>query len=79
MRIHQIGFRIRGFYHLAQTGHRWDMIPKDSQHRFNILQFFARHGLAATAEAFGVSRHRRVCASTPTSSPIGGPILAPRK
>ena len=56
MHVHHVGFRIRGFYRLAQFGHRWEMTPKDAQHRFNILQFFARHGPAATCEAFGVSR-----------------------
>ncbi len=32
------------------------MIPHDVHHRLQILQFFARHGVAATGEAFGVSR-----------------------
>ena len=56
MQVHHVGFRIKGFYRLAQFGHRWEMTPQDAQHRFTILQFFARHGLAATCEAFGVSR-----------------------
>ena len=56
MHVHHVGYRIRGFYRLAQFGHRWDMTPKDAHHRFTILHFFARHGLAATCEAFGVSR-----------------------
>ncbi len=56
MQIHHVGFRIRGFYRLAQFRPRGDMIPHEAQHRFTILQFWARHGLVATREAFGVSR-----------------------
>jgi hypothetical protein len=32
------------------------MTPKDAQRRFEILRFFDKHGLAATRDAFGVSR-----------------------
>ncbi|WP_284155515.1 helix-turn-helix domain-containing protein [Sulfuricystis multivorans] len=32
------------------------MIPKDAQERLKILRFFDKHGLAATVDAFGVSR-----------------------
>ncbi len=32
------------------------MTPKDAQERLRILQFFDKHGLAATVDAFGVSR-----------------------
>ena len=56
MQVHHVGFRIRGFYRLAQFGHRWSMTTQDAQHRLQILQFFARHGPAATCEAFGISR-----------------------
>ena len=56
MHVHHVGFRIKGFYRLAQFGHRWEMTPNDAQHRLTILQFFARYGQAATGEAFGVSR-----------------------
>ena len=56
MHVHHVGFRIKGFYRLAQFGHRWEMTPNDAQHRLTILQFFARYGQAATCEAFGVSR-----------------------
>ena len=47
---------IRGFYRLAYFGHRWEMTPNNAHHRLKILHFFARHGLTATCEAFGVSR-----------------------
>ncbi len=56
MHVHHVGYRIKGFYRLAQFGHRWEMTPKDADHRLTILQFFARYGQAATCEAFGVSR-----------------------
>ena len=56
MHVHHVSFRIKGFYRLAQFGHRWEMTPNDAQHRLKILQFFTRYGQAATCEAFGVSR-----------------------
>ena len=41
MHVHHVGYRIKGFYRLAQFGHRWEMTPKDADHRLTILQFFA--------------------------------------
>lgn len=48
MPIHHVGSHLKGVYRLAQIGHHWDMTPHDAQPRLNILQFLARHGLAAT-------------------------------
>jgi hypothetical protein len=56
MQVQHIGYRIRGFYRVAALGYLWDMTPKDAQRRFEILRFFNKHGLAATRDAFGVSR-----------------------
>ncbi|WP_430626746.1 helix-turn-helix domain-containing protein, partial [Thiobacter aerophilum] len=56
MQVQHIGYRIRGFYRVAGLGHLWGMTPKDAQERLEILQFFDKHGLAATMDAFGVSR-----------------------
>jgi transposase InsO family protein len=56
MRVQHIGYRIRGFYRVAALGHLWDMTPKDAQRRLEILRFFDKHGLAATTDAFDVSR-----------------------
>jgi hypothetical protein len=56
MRIYHIGYRIRGLYWLANLGHLWEMTPKDAQQRLKILRFWDKHGLAATMDAFGVSR-----------------------
>jgi hypothetical protein len=68
MRVQHIGYRIRGFYRVAALGHLWDMTPKDAHRRLEILRFFDKHGLAATRDAFGVSR-RRSTAGRPPSKP----------
>ena len=56
MQVQHIGYRIRGFTWLASLGYRWDITPKDAQQRLKILQFWKKHGLAATIDAFEVSR-----------------------
>jgi DNA invertase Pin-like site-specific DNA recombinase len=56
MQVHHVGYQIRGFYRIAKLGHLWEMTPKDAQERLQILRFFDKHGLAATRDAFGVSR-----------------------
>ena len=56
MQVQYIGFGIRGFYRVARLGHGWEMTRKDAQERLKILRFFAKHGLAATRDAFGVNR-----------------------
>ncbi|MGC9008975.1 MAG: helix-turn-helix domain-containing protein, partial [Halothiobacillaceae bacterium] len=56
MRVQYIGDQVRGFYRVAQLGHLWEMTPKVAQERLKILTFFDKHGLAATVDAFGVSR-----------------------
>ena len=56
MQVQHIGYGIRGFYRVAHLGHLWEMTPKDAQQRLRILHFWERHGLAATIDAFGVSK-----------------------
>ena len=56
MQVQRIGYGFKGFYRLAALGQKWEMTPKDAQERLRILQFWERHGLSATQEAFGVSR-----------------------
>lgn len=56
MQIHRAGYRVKGFYRLADYAFRWGMVHKDAAHRLKIFRFFERHGLAATLEAFDVSR-----------------------
>jgi transposase InsO family protein len=56
MQIRCIGYRIKGFLAVADRALYWDMICKSAEQRLNVLRFWERHGLAATQEAFGVSR-----------------------
>lgn len=56
MRLQHVGHKIRGFYRVADYALRWGMIAPDAQKRLAILDFWQRHGLAATGEAFKVSR-----------------------
>src|SRR5271156_2301018 len=56
MHVQHVGHRIRGFYRLADYALRWGMIAPDAQRRLQILDFWRRHGLDATREAFQVSR-----------------------
>ena len=56
MQVHHKGYRIRGFYRVAQIGYCWAMRHPDCHKRLKILSFFDKHGLAATQDAFGVSR-----------------------
>ena len=56
MQVQHMGYRIRGFYRVASLGHLGQMTPQDAQERLKILRFFDSHGLAATQDAFGVSR-----------------------
>src|SRR5688500_19144726 len=56
MRIGRIGTGVKGFYRVSRYALRWSMVHKDAQRRFDILQFWNKHGLTATIDAFGVSR-----------------------
>lgn len=56
MQIHRAGYRVNGFYRLADSALRWGRVHNDAAHRLKILRFFERHGLEATLEAFDVSR-----------------------
>ena len=55
MQIHHAGYRIRGFYRVAHSGHVWGMTSKHAHHRLAILTFADRHGKIAASEAFTVS------------------------
>ncbi len=52
MQIRYTGYRIRGFYRVAHSGHVWGMTSKHAQHRLAILAFADRHGKIAASEAF---------------------------
>ena len=55
MQYQHIGYGIRGFYRAARLGNLAGM-NTHAQHRLKVLDFLDRHGLAATCEAFAVSR-----------------------
>lgn len=56
MQFQHVGHRLKGFYRLADYALRWGMIATDAQRRWEILQFWQRHGAAAASEAFQISR-----------------------
>ena len=56
MQIRPIVQRVKGFYRLADYALRWGMIAPDAQRRLAILDFWRRHGIEATCEAFRLSR-----------------------
>ncbi len=56
MQYQHIGYRIRGFYRVADYALRWGMLNDTAQTRLKILMFFETHGLQATQDAFRVSR-----------------------
>jgi len=56
VQIKWIGYGIEGFKRVADRALYWDMICSSAEQRLKVLQFWERHGLSATQEAFGVSR-----------------------
>ena len=56
MQYQHIGYRIRGFYRVADYALRCGMLNDSAQTRLKILIFFATHGLQAAQDAFQVSR-----------------------
>lgn len=57
MQIHNYSYRIRGFLRFADYAVRWeDMVSEKGKHKARVLSFWAKHGLEATEEAFGIGR-----------------------
>ena len=57
MQIQHVGYRLKGFYRLGSYALRQDLMPDAiALHRQKVLDFCTRHGLAATLEAFAISR-----------------------
>ena len=56
MQVRAVVQGVRGFYRLADYALRWGMIAPTAQRRLEILEFWRRHGVEATQEAFRVSR-----------------------
>jgi Helix-turn-helix domain len=56
VQVGYVGYRVKGFLRVADRALYWGMICKTAEERYKVLCFWERHGLAATQEAFGVSR-----------------------
>lgn len=57
MQYQHIGFRIKGFYRIAKYAARHlAMGSNKAEYKLKILQFWEKHGLAATLDAFPVKR-----------------------
>jgi len=56
MRIQSHGYGIKGWYGVKRYAMRMQTVSETAQKRVKILDFWNRHGLAATMDAFGVSR-----------------------
>ena len=57
MQIHSFSYRLWGFARLADYAIGWeDMVSEKGRHKARVLSFWARHGVEATEEAFGVKR-----------------------
>ena len=62
MQIHSFSYRIRGFSRLAEVAIRWeDILSEKAKHKARVLSFWAKHGVEATEEAFGVKRRTLYC------------------
>jgi transposase-like protein len=56
MQFQPVGYRVNGFYRVSAYALRWSMVSERARQRLKILAFWEKHGLAATQDAFGVSR-----------------------
>ena len=56
MRVGQIIERVPGFSRVADRALYWSMICRTAEERYKILAFWDRHGLAATQDAYDLSR-----------------------
>ena len=57
MQYQHIGHKIKGFYHIAKYAKRYlDMITDKALNKIKVLQFWDKHGLEATLDAFPVKR-----------------------
>jgi transposase InsO family protein len=51
-----LGYRVRGYERLRRYADRMHAISVTAAHRLMVLNFWAKHGLQAAVDAFGVSR-----------------------
>ena len=56
MRIEWLGYGVKGFAGVRRYAARMDTISETATYRLRVLNFWALHGLAATMDAFEVSR-----------------------
>ena len=56
MQIQRIGWKVKGLYGVADYALRWGMVNQEAEKRYRILEFWDKHGLEATRDAFQVSR-----------------------
>jgi len=57
MQVYRLSYRVRGFVKLNDYAIRYTrMVTKKAKHKARVLAFWGTHGLAATKEAFRVSR-----------------------
>lgn len=56
MQYQYLGYRVTGFYRVADYALRSGMRHPDAQQRLQILRFFEKYGLNATIDAFAISR-----------------------
>jgi len=56
MRIQSQGYGIKSWYGVKRYAWRMQTVSEIAAQRLKILTFWDKHGLAATLDAFGVSR-----------------------
>lgn len=57
MQIQHLGYRVRGFYRLADYALKWrHMITQKAQHKARVLAFWQKYGPQAAEEAFNVRK-----------------------
>ena len=57
MQYQHVGYRIRGFYKMASFYNKWEAIMgTQAECKLEALEFWNKHGINATQDAFKVSR-----------------------
>src|ERR1700722_8180244 len=56
MQIQHIGYRVKGFYKIADLSLKVSQMSEIAQKRYEILLFWEKHGLEVTLEVFKISR-----------------------
>lgn len=56
MQQKRLGFGIKGYWGILRYAHRMNTMSQEAARRLRALNFWAKHGLSATIDAFSVSR-----------------------